>query len=476
MHRRTIRSASTLATLAFVLGCSGSSEDEVEASAGASGVTESTGGAGSDEVGNGGMPPSAGGATWATGGAPPAGGGATSDATGGSDSSPGTGGTAPAAGGASPGTGGIDPGTGGMSPGIGGTDFGTGGTDPGTGGTDPGTGGTDPGTGGTDPGTGGTDPGTGGTDPGTGGTEPGTGGTDPGTGGTEPGTGGTDPATGGTEPGTGGTDPGTGGAGGDPGVGAEPTALPTPTSSCPELVSGMLTILGKDVSLSVGPAGTPGPVLFYWHATGMTYTEVNSGFSDAMADVEANGGVVASFTTTNGQGTNTGNGVWYTGDIDVADEVLACALEQGLVDTRRIHVSGYSAGGLQCAAMSYLRSGYVASVLCMSGGFVSGLSTYSLQDPAHIPAAIAAHGAAGSDVFILDFATCSENYCADVVSHGGLAIDCNDGGDHIGSMTSRASTMGAVAWQFFAENPYGAAQTYPSGLPTYFPSYCAIVE
>ena len=442
MRRRTICSVSIPVTLVFVLGCSGGSEDDVEAFAGSGAVTVGSGGAGTEGAGTGGtLASSSGGAGGTTGGAPSTGGAGAGDAGGGPAGSPGTGGVSAGVGGATDGTGGAPPGTGG-------TVLGTGGVSPESGGSSPGTGGSDPGTGGSDPGTGGSDLGTGGSDPGTGG----------------------------SDPGTAGSDPGTGGAGGDAGGGPEPTALPTPTGSCPQLVSGMVSIAGSDVSLCVGPPGTPGPVLFYWHATGMTYTEVNTGFGDAIADVEAHGGLVASFTTTNGQGTNTGNGVWYTGDIDVADELLACALEQGLVDPRRIHISGYSAGGLQCAAMSYLRSGYVASVLCMSGGFMSGLSTYSLQDSAYIPAAIAAHGAAGSDVFILDFATCSENYCADVASHGGLAIDCNDGGDHIASMASRASTMGAVAWQFFAENPYGAAQDYPSGLPAYFPDYCGIVE
>ena len=103
-------------------------------------------------------------------------------------------------------------------------------------------------------------------------------------------------------------------------------------------------------------------------------------------------------------------------------------------------------------------------------------SMYAQEDPSYLPAAIAAHGASGSDVLVLDFAKCSENYCTSVTNDGGLAINCNDGGDHIGSMGSRASTMGPIAWQFFAENRYGTPQTYPTGLPGYFPSYCAIVE
>jgi len=82
--------------------------------------------------------------------------------------------------------------------------------------------------------------------------------------------------------------------GGDP----QPTTLPMPTETCPLLTTGMMTIGGAQVSLTVGPANTPGPMLFYWHATGMNYEEVKYGFSDAMADVQANGGVVASFTST----------------------------------------------------------------------------------------------------------------------------------------------------------------------------------
>ena len=112
----------------------------------------------------------------------------------------------------------------------------------------------------------------------------------------------------------------------------------------------------------------------------------------------------------------------------------------------------------------------------MSGGFATGLSPYALQDANHIPAAIAAHGATGSDVFILDFATASNNYCSSVASKGRLAIDCNDGGDHIASMNSRARTMGEVAWRFFSENRYGANNQYTSGLPSYFPAYCTITN
>ncbi len=279
--------------------------------------------------------------------------------------------------------------------------------------------------------------------------------------------------------GTGGEATGGGSAGGA-GAGPIPTALPTPSATCPTLESGMVSFLGSEVSLTVGPNGVAGPLLFYWHATGMTYTEVNTAFGDFMDEVASSGGVIASFTSTTGTGANTGNAVWYTGDFAIADEVLACALEQGLVDPRRVHVSGYSAGGLQCGVMSRLRSGYVASVLCMSGGLVQALSftldNFDLQDPSYSPSAIAAHGAAGLDVIGVDFSTCSAYYCGLGAAAGGVAIDCNDGGDHIASMASRARTMGAVATRFFDENRWGSPADYGGGLPSYFPAYCALVE
>ncbi len=266
------------------------------------------------------------------------------------------------------------------------------------------------------------------------------------------------------------------------GTGSEltPTHLPSATATCPTLESGMVSFLGSEVSLTVGPSGVAGPLLFYWHATGMTYTEVSTGFGDFMDEVESSGGVVASFTSTTRDGSNTGNAVWYTGDFAIADEVLACALEQGLVDPRRVHVSGYSAGGLQCGVMARLRSGYVASVLCMSGGLVQALSFtldgFALQDPSYSPSAIAAHGAAGLDVIGVDFSACSAYFCGLVAADGGVAIDCDDGGDHLASMASRARTMGAVATRFFDENRWGAPADYAGGLPSYIPDYCALVE
>lgn len=256
-------------------------------------------------------------------------------------------------------------------------------------------------------------------------------------------------------------------------------SIPQPSGACPTLQNGSVQFAGKAVQLWVGPAGKKGPLLLYWHATGMTYTEVQTGFSSAISEVQKSGGVVASFAETTSEGTNTGNGVWYTGDFKIADQVVACAVQQGLVDPQRIHTSGFSAGGLQCGAMIYQRSGYLASALCLSGGIISimGSSTYKLQDPSNVPPVIAAHGAAGSDVIVVDFASCSADLCADVVKKGGFAVECNDGGDHVMSMMSRSTTMAPVGWRFFKAHPFGVKPyPYAAGLPDYFPDDCKITK
>jgi hypothetical protein len=182
--------------------------------------------------------------------------------------------------------------------------------------------------------------------------------------------------------------------------------------------------------------------------------------------------MVAAPEVTSGTGSTTGNLVWYTGDVDFADEVIACAIEQGKVDPARIHVSGYSAGGLQTVYHWAARSGYVASVLSYSGGD-SFINVAPLQNPSWAPPAIAAHGAEGADWLALDFAIASATWMANVVKAGGLAIDCNDGGSHI-DVFSRFSVADA-GWQFFLDHPWGVAERY-STLPAAFPSYCMIVN
>ncbi|HEX4445912.1 MAG TPA: hypothetical protein VH044_04225 [Polyangiaceae bacterium] len=220
-------------------------------------------------------------------------------------------------------------------------------------------------------------------------------------------------------------------------------------------------------------AGTPsaskhGPLVMFWFETTGSASDVTFQFGTAqIAAVTAAGGVVASFGKTNGMGTNTGNGVWYTGDFDTADQVVACAIDQMHIDTSRIYTTGASAGALQAVYMSYVRSGYIAAAAPISGGT---LFPPAVQDPSNVPAAMAIHGAPGVDVVVIDFANASATWEADVKKRGGFSLDCNTGGGHVGGPPQICPAI----WQFFEDHPFKVAkQPYPP-IPAVFPAYCQI--
>jgi hypothetical protein len=231
-----------------------------------------------------------------------------------------------------------------------------------------------------------------------------------------------------------------------------------------------LTFLGSLVTVWSGPSGSVGPLVFYWHAANATTREAVSGLGPGTTEVVKSGGVVASFAKSNGLGANTGDYTWYTGDYATADEVLACAHQQGLIDVTHIHSAGFSPGSCQTATMVYQRA-YLASVLCYSGGvwqWVLG----ELPDPDNHPALIGAHGAVGSDIYGIDIAVNTTVFENDLKSKGSFVIDCDDGGDHLQSAGSRMAGLAAPAWQFFKDHPFEVDPEPYQSVPSTFPDYC----
>jgi hypothetical protein len=235
------------------------------------------------------------------------------------------------------------------------------------------------------------------------------------------------------------------------------------------MVTGTVPFVGKDVRLWAG-TGTGGPLVLYWHATASNAGEAQSGVGQAaITEVTGSAGVIASFTSTVGTGVDTsGNGVWSSGDLAVADEVVACAIQILQIDTRRIHSVGLSSGGLHTGAASYLRSGYLASVGMYSGG---ATVKSPVQDAAYVPDAFVAHGAVGVDTVGIDFANSSMDYGTSVKNRGGFVIDCNDGGGHGGTLRS---SNAALLWQFLKDHPYGVTPEPYATLPSGYPTYCTI--
>jgi poly(3-hydroxybutyrate) depolymerase len=259
----------------------------------------------------------------------------------------------------------------------------------------------------------------------------------------------------------------------DSGAGEGPKPiLPEATEPCPTLATGLVTIKGLQIQLWVGErrSDVKGPVLFYWHGTGSVSAEAVAFLQTQITEVESEGGIVASFTTSLGTGEYTGPFVWYADDLTVADEILACAVEQLNIDTRRIYSAGCSAGGLQTTGMVYRRSSYLAAAMPNSGG---AINPPPLQDPEHVPAVITAHGAPGQDVVVIDFSTTSANLVKDIAAKGGFAVNCNHGGGHCGA----TQQVVAAQWQFLKDHPFGTKPSpYVNGLPSDFPAYCSIAE
>jgi predicted esterase len=221
--------------------------------------------------------------------------------------------------------------------------------------------------------------------------------------------------------------------------------------------------------------GTGGPLILYWHGTGSSPSgEIPIAFNTSQ--VAADGGLIVGFVSSSRTGTttgDTGDAVWYQSDASFADQVVACAIQNYNIDPHRIYTAGYSAGGLQTVYMWYARSGYLASVISYSGGDAT-INDAPKQDPSNLPPAIVAHGASGSDTFVLDFAMTSATWESEISAAGGFYIDCNDGGSHLSFFQTRAPNLEPVAYAFFKAHPFGIKPEPYTTLPSGFPAYCKI--
>jgi hypothetical protein len=332
-----------------------------------------------------------------------------------------------------------------------------------------------------------------------GGAFPGTGGyvvqPPPGSGGTIGG-GGIPIGTGGSlfPPGSGGIVGNTGGssAGGAPnggtsqgGSGAGPTGdgkpiLPMAPANCPKLTNGAVANFPRasgtnvPVTIYIDPSAKSkpapgGPLIIYWHATLSNPGEVVSGFGQQnIAAVTAAGGVVAAPATTACSGcTTTDDGYWFLEDDVVADEIVACAIQQANIDVTHIHTLGWSAGGLHTTHVAQARSNYIASFISYSGGLYLLPSTD--QNPANKVAGILTYGDPGSDDVILDFNAQSQSWYKMFQPKGWYSMMCHHPGGH-----EVDPQIAPLSLRFFKDHPFEVnPEPYASAIPSGYPSYCS---
>lgn len=214
-----------------------------------------------------------------------------------------------------------------------------------------------------------------------------------------------------------------------------------------------------------------GPVVFYWYGTGSSPREAQwRGLTQPVIDrIKAEGGIIVipSHEEQNTYPWYIANGRPETYDFMVADEVLACAIQQFGVDTRRIHSLGLSAGGMQATLMAYLRSDYVASVVSYSGAL--GRPPRH-EDPANLFAHLGTHGGPGDTGGQINFKDSTLATDADLKGKGHFSLVCDD--DPNGHGIPR--DIGPFSWRFLEAHPYGQSPSpWTSGLPADAPSICS---
>jgi poly(3-hydroxybutyrate) depolymerase len=234
--------------------------------------------------------------------------------------------------------------------------------------------------------------------------------------------------------------------------------------------------MGLNTSIVAGaPGAVKGPILFTWHGTGgngaMALRQLPQSVQD---DIVRQGGIIIA-PSANGQVRSGGDvtfvlGVWYDGhDLEYADHLVACAVQNHNIDPRRIYTTGCSAGGLMAGTMALARSRYVAAAAPNSGGVVVPRPP---QDAQRVPAVMSMHGGT-SDTVIVNFGDTSRNLQNALASSGAFRVECNHNMGHCRA----PATLHEQAWQFMQAHPFGTRPSpYAGGLPAGFPSYCSIVR
>lgn len=238
--------------------------------------------------------------------------------------------------------------------------------------------------------------------------------------------------------------------------------LPSARGACPDMPVGpsMVEFDNLSAQIWVGDKqpGQHGPLLVYWHGTGSIPSEVTTMLGTTPNDILGSGGVIVALADSTGTGEIVATGTWTTDDLQVADDIVACALQRRDIDPERIYSAGCDSGGIQAAMMVYERSHYTAAAMMSSGGIIN---LRTLSEPLHVPPVITTHGPTGNDVVIVDFAETSQRLDQDIATHGGLAVDCPHDGGHCGAPANLVNAQ----WEFVKAQRFSAAPQTTS-LPT----------
>lgn len=245
--------------------------------------------------------------------------------------------------------------------------------------------------------------------------------------------------------------------------------IPEISGECPAMQNGTVMVAGhRGVQLTVGAANKMGALLFFWHGTGGSASQVSMVPASARNEIISSGGVIASFNGRDSSGSAgdcSGTRAHNIADFNAADQIVACAVKNHGIDPRRIYTTGCSAGGLQSGCMAQLRSNYIAASAPNSGGVTFNQRWQS----AGKPAIFTMHGGP-QDMVGVAFSQTSATLDMSAKQHGSFVVNCNHGGGHC----IAPSALYQAAWTFMKDHPYGADSPWKNGIPAGVPDYCKI--
>lgn len=282
------------------------------------------------------------------------------------------------------------------------------------------------------------------------------------------------------------------------------TLAPAPKSpsggSCPTVTTGAesettITSSGKERRFMVIvpdqiPAGKKLPVVFLWHWLGAS---AQSFYDRAFVhDAVNQQNFIAVLPESIGAAPSNWRG-WFTANPETDreeefvffDDMLACVSEQFPVNENCVSTAGVSDGALWTSQLIGGRGEYLSSAIVLSGGVqnpadsTNGAIREYLPSTDHVMPAIILWGGP-NDNFIINFEPATKALEEHMDAEGHFIIECehNCGHDEPPFEPPPGQSKFAAFWEFVFDHPYwtpaGHSPYEETGLPTTFPSWCAI--
>ncbi len=177
-------------------------------------------------------------------------------------------------------------------------------------------------------------------------------------------------------------------------------------------------------------AGTRMPLLFVWHGLGDSAGSMASWM--ALQDFADDHGVVVIVPESRDSFGDTWQFSQGSPDVTLFDDLRTCASDTMDIDLSRVHVTGFSFGGLQTTWLTMTRSDALASSFVMSGGTAPFFLPYST--PEHtLPVMVMWGGSAdtyGEGITEVRFEETSMDLSSKLRADGHFVAHCDHGGGH----------------------------------------------